>query len=365
MSSPIRPNVLGMTPYSPGKPIAEVRRELGLDRIVKLASNENPLGPSPLAVEAVATAAASMHIYPDGASYDIRSAIAAHFNLPLQNVIVGNGSDEIIHMLGLVFLGAPDDEVVVGDPSFVCYDSAAHLAGCKLIKVPLDSQQRHDLDAMAAAVTPKTKLVFIANPNNPTGTIVTREAFDKFLQALPGGVTVVLDEAYFEFASHVRSMPNSADYIRDGKNVVGMRTFSKAYGLAGLRIGYAFVPDFVRDAFDRARQPFHVNCLAQAGGIAALTDEAHLAKTLLTNTAGASRIISALERIGGKTWPSYANFIWCDLGRPAQPIFEALLAKGVITRSGGVFGKPTCIRVSIGSPEEIDLFEAAMATIDA
>ncbi len=361
MPSSIRPNVLKMTPYSPGKPIADVRRELGLERIVKLASNENPLGPSPKAVVAVQQAALKMNLYPDGASLDFRSAIASHYNMPLTNVIVGNGSDDIIQLLGLVFLGSPEDEVVVGDPSFVCYDAAAHLAGCRLIKVPLDSEQRHDLDAMIAHVSPRTKLVFIANPNNPTGTVIATEALNAFLAKLPASVTVVLDEAYFEFAAGLADVPDSANYVRAGANVVGMRTLSKAYGLAGLRIGYAFVPAFVRDAYDRARQPFHVNCLAQAGGIAALDDKEHLRKTLEMNEIGGARIAAALQRFGARTWPSYANFIWADLGKPARPVFENLLAAGVITRDGAVFGCPNCLRVSVGSSDEIDVFENALA----
>lgn len=215
MLPPIRANVLKMTPYSPGKPIAEVKRELGLDRVVKLASNENPLGPSPRAVAALKQAAEEAHIYPDGAAHDFRQAAAAKFGVEYDSVIVGNGSDELIHLLGLVFLGNPEDELIVGYPSFVRYDAAAHLAGSKLIPVPLDSEYKHDLPAMARAVTDNTKLMFIANPNNPTGTLVSRSEVDKLLQDLPPHVTVVLDEAYFEFAATEPGFPNSVDYVRE------------------------------------------------------------------------------------------------------------------------------------------------------
>lgn len=365
MSSPVRENVLRMTPYSPGKPIAEVQRELGLDRVVKLASNENPLGPSPLAIEAVRAAASSMHVYPDGAAFELRAAIAAHFSVPFGQVIVGNGSDELIHMLGQVLLDGPQDNVVVGYPSFVRYDAAAQLTKAELRKVPLTADYRHDLPAMARACDENTKIVFIANPNNPTGTTVTRAEVDALLQDLPENATLVLDEAYFEFAAGAPDMPNSVDYVLEGRPVVGLRTFSKAYGLAGIRLGYAFVPGYFADGFDRAREPFDVNVLAQVAGIAALKDQDHLMKTLEINRQGAERISAAIERVGGKPYPSYANFVWADMGREAKPIFEALLQKGVIIRSGHVLGNPHCIRVSVGATEEVSIFTVALESVCA
>ncbi len=345
-----------MEPYTPGKPISEVQRELGLDRVVKLASNENPLGPSPKAVAAVKAAAESMNLYPDGAAYELKVALADHFGMPESTVMIGNGSDELIHLLGLVYLDGPNDEMIVGDPSFVRYDAAAYLAPSKLIKVPLDAEYRHDLDAMAAAVTEHTKLLFIANPNNPTGTIVQQERLVAFLKGLRKHVTVVLDEAYFEFAAALPEFPVSTDLIRDGYNVIGLRTFSKTYGLAGIRVGYGFAAPDVIDAINRAREPFNVNSLAQVAAIAALQDEAHIERTIEINQRGLVRIADALAAVGATPYPSHANFVFADLHRPAAPIFQALLRKGVIIRAGDMFGTPSCVRISVGTDEEVTFF---------
>ena len=353
---PIRPNVLDMTPYSPGKPIDEVKRELGLERVIKLASNENPLGPSPLAVAAIKAAADQIHLYPDGASFSLRDALSKHYDLPLKQIIVGNGSDELIHLLGQLFLGWPDDEVIVGYPSFVRYAAAAGLADCRLVRIPLTSDMRLDLQAMADAVNSHTKLVFIANPNNPTGTIVNEQEVRRFLNAIPDHVVVVLDEAYFEFAEGAAGYPNSLDFVRSHPNVVGMRTFSKTYGLAGIRVGYAFVSDEISDAIDRAREPFNVNFMGQVAAIAALKDGDHLRQTVELNRRGLLRMEEAFAELGAKPFKSYANFIMADLGRPARPVFQALLERGVITRSGDVLGMPTCLRVSVGTDEEVTIF---------
>lgn len=343
-----------LTPYSPGKPISEVKRELGLDRVIKLASNENPLGPSPKAVAAVEAAAKQMNIYPDGAAFELRTAISKSFGISGDHIVMGNGSDELIHLLGLAFLGSEDDEVIVGDPSFVRYDAAADLAPAKLIKVPLDSEYRHDLRAMAARATDKTKLIFIANPNNPTGTIVLKADLDAFLKDVPAQATVVLDEAYFEFAADVPGFPNSVDYVLAGHSVVGLRTFSKTYGLAGIRIGYAFASPEICDGLDRAREPFNVNCLAQVAAVAALTDTEHVKRTVENNRRGMARLVACLESHGAKTCESFANFVFADLGMPSEPVFQAMMRKGVIVRSGGIFGTPNCVRVTIGTDEEID-----------
>lgn len=352
-----------MTPYSPGKPIAEVKRELGLERVVKLASNENPLGPSPKAVEALKKAAEEAHIYPDGSTHDFRRAVSEKFGVPYDCVIAGNGSDELIHLLGLIFLDSPEDEIVVGYPSFVRYDAAAHLANAKVIQVPLDAEYRHDLAAMAKAVTPNTKLLFIANPNNPTGTIVTKAEVDAFLRDLPPSVTVILDEAYYEFAAHEPDFPCSVDYVLEGRNVVGLRTLSKTYGLAGIRMGYGFAPAQIADAINRAREPFNVNSLAQVAGIAALDDDGHVQRTVENNRRGLERLAGAFEAVGAKPCPSFANFVFADLGRPARPIFQALLERGIIVRPGDVLGAPTCLRVSVGTEEEIELFVEALNEI--
>lgn len=356
MAARIRPNVLTMHPYSPGKPVDEVKRELGLERVVKLASNENPLGPSPKAVAAVQAAASKMHIYPDGAAHDLRTALSRKFGIATNQIIVGNGSDELIHLLGLVLLDE-DSEMMMGDPSFSRYDAAAHLAPAKLVKVALDGNYRHDLPAMAKAVTGKTRLIWVANPNNPTGTVVRKADVDAFLNDIPEDVVVVLDEAYFEFAADLPDFPDSLDYIKAGRpNVVGLRTFSKAYGLAGIRVGYGFAPFAIADAIERAREPFDVNSLAQVAAVAALEDDEHIQRTVETNRRGLASLAGAFEAVGAKPMESFANFVFADLGRPARPVFDALLRRGVITRPGDVLGNPNCLRVSVGTDEEMEIF---------
>jgi histidinol-phosphate aminotransferase len=363
MTIPIRPNVRLMEPYSPGKPISEVKRELGLDRVIKLASNENPFGPSPKAVEAVRCAATQMHLYPDGAAYDLRQALTAKFGVPASNLLVGNGSDELIHLLGLVLLGAEGDELVIGDPSFVRYDAAAQLAPCKLTKVPLDSTYTHDLVAMQKAITEKTKLVIIGNPNNPTGTIVTRKDLDAFIADLPASTVVILDEAYYEFSAQNPQYPSSIEYVMRGQNVVGLRTFSKAYGLAGIRVGYGFAPDEIVDAVNRAREPFDVNSLAQVAGVAALQDDVFVAQTVTNNLKGVDRISAALKELGTQPVPTCANFIFVHLGRPGKPVFQELLKRGLIVRATDEMGQPNCLRISIGTEEENEILISALREV--
>jgi histidinol-phosphate aminotransferase len=352
-----------MQPYLPGKPIDEVKRELGLDRIVKLASNENPFGPSPKAIAAVQAAAEKMHLYPDGAAYGVKSAASAKFGIPIDSIMVGNGSDELIHLLGLILLGSESDEMLVADPSFSRYDAAAHLVPCKVVKVPVDAEYRIDLPAMAKAVTENTKLIFIANPNNPTGTIVRKAEFDHFLASIPSDIVVVLDEAYYEFAAQIPDYPDGIEYVKQGKNVVSLRTFSKAHGLAGIRLGLGFTTPEINDAINRAREPFNVNSLAQVAGVAALADDEHVARTVANNQNGLDRLAAIFRSVGATPIESFANFACGDFGRPAGPIFKALLQRGVITRSGEGLGMPTCLRVSVGTSEEMDIFEEALRAV--
>ncbi len=363
MHPPVRPNVLRMEPYSPGKPVDEVKRELGLDRVVKLASNENPLGPSPRAIEAVRQAAETMHVYPDGSAFSFKEAVSKKYDLPMAQVLVGNGSDEIIHLLGQIFLGSEEDEIIVGYPSFVRYDASAYLAPAKLIKVPLDADYKHDLPAMGRAVTPNTKMVFIANPNNPTGTVVRRAEVDALLADLPDTTMLVLDEAYFEFTLGMTDFANALNYVKAGKNVIGLRTLSKAYGLAGARLGYGFAPTWIADAIDRAREPFNVNSLAQAAGIAALGDEEHVRNTVENNRRGLEILAGVFREIGAKPVESFANFMIADLGRPSRPVFQALLERGIIVRPGDVLGAPTCLRVSVGTEEEMQIFAEELKNV--
>lgn len=364
MALPIRKNILAMAPYSPGKPIDEVRRELGVEEVIKLASNENPLGPSPKAVEAMARALSTAHLYPDAASFDLRKALCAKFDVQPEQLLLGNGSDELIRMIGWLLIDSPDDEIVVGDPSFVVYDHVAQEAPCRLVKVRVNSRLELDLPAMAKAVTDKTRIVFIANPNNPTGTMVGKAEVDAFLNDVPDTVAVVLDEAYFEFAAGEPNYPNSLDYLNNGfNNVVGLRTFSKAYGLAGVRCGYGWANAELADALNRCRPPFNVNSLAQAAAVAALEDDEHLVKTIETNHRGATRIADAFRSVGASPYPTSANFILADMHTPAQPIFQALLRQGVIVRSGEALGLPTFLRVSVGSEHEVDAFVEALTSV--
>lgn len=360
----VRPNVLKMRPYSPGKPIEEVQRELGLTDVVKLASNENPLGPSPLALEAVIAAAQGMNIYPDASGHKVREAIGAHFGIDPSLVILGNGSDEILNVLGQVFLDGPDHRAVMGWPSFLRYPATAELADSQCGKVPLDKDWRHDVDAMIAAVTPQTRIVFLANPNNPTGTLTPAKDVKRLIEALPSGAVLVLDEAYYEFARAVEGYPDSLKWVKEGKPVVVVRTFSKSYGLAGIRVGYAFAPPEIADAYNRVREPFDVNSLAQAAAVAALQDDDHLAKTLETNRNGMERIVARMRALGFNSVESHANFVCIEVG-DAKSIAEALLHEGVIVRSGHVFDMPNHIRVTIGTPAEVERFLAAFEKVTA
>lgn len=361
MASGLRPNVLKMTPYTPGKPIDEVKRELGLTGVVKLASNENPLGPSPKAVEAVRAAAAQMHLYPDASGYALKVAIAEKLGVEQNQIVIGNGSDELIHILGLIYL-EPGDNVVIGAPSFVRYDAAAHLSDVELRAIPLDQSWKHDLSAMAEACDGRTKLIFLANPHNPTGTVLTHSEIESFLNKIPASAVLVLDEAYFEYSEGVADRLDSVSLMKSGRNVVVLRTFSKAFGLAGIRIGYAVASAEIVDAVNRAREPFNVNALAQAAAIAALSDSQHLTNSFQVNQSGLDRVTAFMCERGYAVVPSRANFICVDVspsGKSGQEVFDLLLREGLIIRSGGPLGMPAYIRVSIGTEAEMDEFFAA------
>lgn len=362
MPTPIRKNVLDIKPYVPGKPIEEVKRELGLEKIIKLASNENPLGPSPRAVEAVRTAASDLNLYPDAAGFRLKSALSDTFGVAQNQIMLGNGSDEIIHFLGAVLLD-PGTNMVVADPTFVRYNASAQLEGVELRKIPLNEEYKHDLPAMSAACDDNTRLVYIANPHNPTGTVIDKFDLDNFLADLPETTLAVLDEAYFEFAEHLPNNPNGVDLVNQGKNVVALRTFSKTYGLAGIRIGYGFGPAPIVDAVERAREPFNTNLLAQEAAIAALADRDHLERTKTINQQGLDRIAAKCKELGFETIPSHANFICIDVRRPASRVFDALLHKGIIVRAGEPLGLPTFIRVSIGTPDEVTAFLCAFEAV--
>jgi len=356
--------VRSLRPYQPGKPIEEVKRELGITgEIVKLASNENPLGPSPKALVALADAASRLAQYPDGGCHDLRYAVAQQRGVSPDQLIFGNGSDEIIHLLGLTFL-SPGDEVVVGDPTFVLYEAAATLAGATTVKVPLTRPDyRHNLEAMADAFTDRTRLVFVANPHNPTGTIVGKREVDQLLARLPTRALLVLDEAYGEYVYHLPDFPRADEYIAQGAPVIGLRTFSKMYGLAGLRVGYGLAsPEIIR-ALNQPRSPFNVNLAAQAAAVAATSDDEFVQRGLEVNTRGLETLYGVFEKLGLPYIPSHANFVMADTLRPCRAVFDALLRKGVIVRTGDVFGMPTHIRVTVGTPSQIEKFAVALEEI--
>jgi len=340
--------VCDLVAYEPGKPIEETARELGLDpdSIVKLASNENSLGPSKKAQDAMREELDQMHIYPDGVGYKLREALAEKYNLGLENVVLGNGSNEIIELLCHCFLN-PRAELIAAEHAFVVYKLMATLFGAKYVEVP-DPDFIHDLDGMLEAITEETRLVFIANPNNPTGTVVGQEALDRFMARVPSHVVVVFDEAYFEFW---HDAPDTLKYISEGRNVVILRTFSKAYGLAGLRIGYGLCAPGVAAILQKARQPFNANAMAQAAALAALADSDHVSETLAMNDAGLKLYAEAFEQRGLEYVPSVANFILVNVG-DGDAVFQAMLQKGVIVRAMRGYKLPGWVRISVGTEPE-------------
>jgi histidinol-phosphate aminotransferase len=340
--------VCDLIAYEPGKPIEETARELGLDPadIVKVASNENPLGPSPLAKAAMRAALEDAHIYPDGGGWKLRNAIAGRFDMDISNVVLGNGSNEIIELLCHCFLN-PEAELIAAEHAFVVYKLMATLFGAKYIEVP-DPGFVHDLDAMAAAITPNTRLVFIANPNNPTGTVVGQGEIDRFMARVPEHVVVVFDEAYHEFLDDA---PDVLKYVREGRNVCVLRTCSKIHGLAALRIGFGLCSGKIAGILQKARQPFNTNAIAQAGALAALEDTEHVARTRAINKEGLAFYEAAFRERGLEFVPSVANFILVKVGE-GDRIFREMLEQGVIIRAMSGYKLPDWVRISVGTPAQ-------------
>lgn len=356
-----RDTIMAIEPYVPGKPIDEVKRELGLSYVIKLASNENPLGPSVKAQEAVREWAAQMHLYPDGSAFALRKALAEKLGVAPEQLVFGTGSDEVIRLLAEAFL-SPGDEVIMAQPTFSVYRSVSLLMGASPVEVPLKGYT-HDLPAMAAAVTPRTKMVFVCNPNNPTGTMVTAQQVREFLKALPSSVLVVFDEAYFEYVDD-RQYPNSLEFIGgDGPSVVVLRTFSKVYGLAGARIGYGVGDPEIIALLNRVREPFNTNAVAQVAALAALSDQEHLQASIQVVRDGKQYLYQEFDRMGLSYVPSHTNFILVEVGRDSQEVFRRLLAKGVIVRTGDIFGYPTKLRVTIGTAKENRRFITALGEV--
>jgi histidinol-phosphate aminotransferase len=340
--------------YDPGKPIEDVARELGLQphEIIKLASNENPLGPSPKALAAMREAVERAHIYPDGAGYYLREAIAQKFGFARSNIILGCGSNEIIEFIGKAFLSA-GDEIIMARHAFVVYKLMATLFGAVTLEVS-DPGYAHDLEAMAAAVTPRTREIFIANPNNPTGTLLSQEEIDRFMEIVPEHVIVVFDEAYYEF---LENPPDTLKFVREGRNVVVLRTFSKIQGLASLRIGYGIAKPELIDILQKTRQPFNTTGVAQAGALAGLADDEHQLKTRTLTIQGRDFLQREFAAMGLEFVPSFGNFVLVRVG-DGKAVFQALLKRGVIVRDMNSYGLPEWIRVSIGTAEQNQRFLA-------
>jgi histidinol-phosphate aminotransferase len=341
--------IKSIRPYSPGRTAP-----------LKLASNENPLGPSPRALEAMEKAIRETRLYPDLPSTELTAALAVHHGLEPANIVVGAGSDEIIYMLGMAYVN-PGDEIIISSPPFATYCLIAPIMDAKLVMAPA-KDFRHDLDAMAAAFTDRTKLIFISNPYNPTGTIVTRSEVDRLLDFVADRAIVVLDEAYCEYVESP-DYPDSLAYIRGGRNVVAMRTFSKIHALAGLRIGYGIAPAGLAAWLIRVREPFNVSNVAQAAALAAISDPEQVERSAALNRQGKAYLYHEFEALALRYVPTEANFIFVDLGIDSQVAFKALRERGIAVRTGDIFGLPTFVRVTIGTPEQNEQFIAALREI--
>jgi histidinol-phosphate aminotransferase len=345
----VKPHVAEIRPYQPGKPIEELERELGITGAIKLASNENPIGPSPKALAAAREALGDVNRYPDAGAVVLRRRLATHLGVDVdpEEIVVGAGADEILGLIGQTYLG-PGDEVVFGWPSFAMYPILAQVAGATAVAVPLTREFVYDLDAMIAAVTPRTRVVFLCNPNNPTGTTVGRDAFDRFATALPPDVILAVDEAYCEYARRP-DFPQALGWVRRRPGTVVLRTFSKIYGLAGLRVGYGVADAETVSFLNRPRHPFNVSLVAQAAALAALDDEAHVSEARRVNETGLAYLGRELLSLGIDVWPSEANFV---LARAGAGTHDALLREGVIVRPMAGFGLPDHVRITVGLPEE-------------
>ncbi len=357
------PGVRGLKPYQPGKPIGELARELGLKQIIKLASNENRLGPSPKALDAIRAGLSEIALYPDGSGFELKAALAAKLGVEARQITLGNGSNDVIEQSAKVFL-SPSHTAVFSAHAFLVYPIATQAVGAKAEVAPAHDGSRgprygHDLNALAERITGQTRIVFIANPNNPTGTYLKRDELGRFIAALPTHVIAVVDEAYFEYVE-AEDYPDAMEWLPQFPNLIVTRTFSKAYGLAGLRIGYAVSSTEIADLLNRVRQPFNVNALALLAAAAALTDDAHLVHSLRLNRQGLNQLGSAFAERDLPFIPSVANFLAVDLGRPAASVYEALLRQGVIVRPLAGYGLPNHLRVTVGSAEENRQFLGAL-----
>lgn len=350
----VAPPVRSLAPYVPGKPLDELEREYGIRDSIKLASNENPLGPGRLAREAIAAASGQIGLYPDGNGYALKKALAAKHGCAIECITLGNGSNDVLVMLAEAFL-TPQSEAVYSQYAFAVYPIVVQATGATARIAPAlpESHQMalgHDLSAMAMLVNERTRLVFVANPNNPTGTSVAKDALREFIGRLPHTTLVVVDEAYIEYTAP--GFPDASAWLNEFPNLVVTRTFSKAYGLAGLRVGYSISHPGVADALNRVRQAFNVNSIALAAATAALQDQEHVVKSVAENREALSTVRGALNALGIRQYPTEGNFILVDCRRPAAPIYDAMLRSGVIVRPVGSYGLPNHLRITLGTPQQ-------------
>ena len=356
------PAVAGIVPYEPGKPVEEVQRELGLERVVKLASNEGPYGPVPAALDALERAGRELNRYPDGGAYRLRTALADRHGVRFEEVALGSGADGVVDCLSQVAL-SPGDEVICGWPSFPSYVIYAAKLGATATRVPLRDQRYH-LDAILAAIGPRTKLAYLCHPNNPTGTANSRAELDAWFEGVPPHVLTVLDQAYFEYVEDPDYADGVEEYLKAGLPVVVLRTFSKIYGLAGLRVGYALAPEPVVTAIGKVKRAFDVTTAAQEAALASLDAGAELERRRAENAEGRAQLEQIMRDHGlDPPGPAVANFLFAEVGEDARPLFEALLREGVIVRPTGGFGAPGAIRVTVGTAEENALFGEALGRV--
>lgn len=366
LSGLISPGIKQLQAYQPGKPTDELERELGLKRIVKLASNENPSGPSPLVREVIASACGEMHRYPDGGGHSLKNALANNHGVSSDQITLGNGSSDLLDLIARVFL-APSTEAVVAQHAFAMYALVTQATGAKARIAPASdgvggTHYGHDLSAMAAQIDNSTRLVFVANPNNPTGTYLSGPALEKFIAELPSGVICIVDEAYYEYVE-TDDYPNAINWLPKFPNLIVTRTFSKAFGLAGLRCGYSVCSAEIAEFLNRVRQPFNVNSLAMLAAETALRDDEYLSRSKQTNAAGLKQLEAGLANCGLSIMPSVANFVCVDMGASAAEIYNKLLHKGVIVRPVANYELPTHLRVTVGLESENTIFLDALDAV--
>ncbi|RRJ67294.1 histidinol-phosphate transaminase [Paenibacillus oralis] len=358
---PVRGALRNLSPYSPGKPIWELQQELGLSNIIKLASNENPLGPSPKALEVVAQSLSDLHRYPDASTVRLRQALAAHHQMTPEQFIVSNGGDELITLIAKTFL-EQEDEVIVCSPSFSEYEFGTHLMGATVVQVPLGPSFKFDREAIINAVTARTRWLCLCSPNNPTGTYLTRKDLHYILDALPKDILVLLDAAYSQFAT-ASDYTDGLEFVRAGYPVIVLQTFSKLHGLAGLRAGYGAASETLIQQIVKVKEPFNVNALAQIAATAALRDNEHIRLTLETNREGKLQLYHAFQKMGLPYVESMGNFVLVEFGAEAKGVYESLMARGIIVRYGEIWNLPRHLRISIGNREEISALTQAIADI--